>query len=139
MKVQRRASVMVCDEILFGLTGKVYLQGVYTADITIPGGELHVNQLIFYFTAETSKEKPFKKITLKVVAPEMPPAQFELPTVEVLPQIANDARPKMIMRAPLLMQQLVLKPGKIETTVITESEELDAGGIWVVSVPKFPS
>jgi hypothetical protein len=33
----------------------------------------------------------------------------------------------------------MLRPGKIETTVITESEELDAGGIWVTPVaPTLP-
>ena len=139
MKIPRTASVIVCDDILFGLTGKAYLHGVYTSDITIPGDELNLNQLVFYFTAETAKEKPFKKITLRVVPPGMPPAQFQMPSIEAIPQIANHARPKMIVRAPLLMQQLVLRPGKIETTVITESEELDAGGIWITSVPKFPS
>jgi hypothetical protein len=138
MKLQRTASVVVCDEILFGLTGKSFLQGLYTGDITIPGDQLSVNQLVFYFTVETPKSNPFKKITLRVVPPYMPAAQYDVP-FESVPEIANKDRPKMIVRAPLLMQQLLLRPGKVETTVLTESEELDAGGIWVTSVPKFPS
>lgn len=43
MKIQRTASVIVCDEILFSLTGKSFLNGVYTGDITIPGDQLAVN------------------------------------------------------------------------------------------------
>jgi hypothetical protein len=136
--ISRTASVLVCDEILFALNGKAFLQGVYTGDITIPGSELALPQLVFYFSAETSKEQPFKKLTLKVVLPEMPPALFEI-EIESTPQAINPDRPKMRLRAPLLIQQVILRPGKIETSVITEAEELDAGGIWIMSVPKFPS
>lgn len=138
MNVERRASVIVCDDILFGLTGKVFLQGVYTTDITIPGGEISLPQLAFYFTAETSKKNPFKKMVLRVIPPGMPPTHFEVP-IEAVQQTVNPDRPKTIVRAPLLMQQILLKPGKIETSVITEFEELDAGGVWIMSVPKFPS
>jgi hypothetical protein len=138
MNTERRASVIVCDDILFGLTGKVFLQGVYTSDITIPGSELSLPQLAFYFTAETPKGNPFKKMALRVVPPGMPPAHVEIP-IETAQQTINPDRPKTIIRAPFLMQQILLKPGKVETSVITESEELDAGGIWIMSVPKFPS
>jgi hypothetical protein len=114
------------------------LQGVYTGDITIPGDGLSLPQLVFYFTVETAKKDPLKSVTLKVIPPGMPAAQFEIP-IQSLPQIHNPDRPKMMLRAPLLIQQILLRPGKIETTVITEAGELDAGGIWVTSVPKFPS
>ncbi len=135
MKIQRTASVIVCDEILFSLTGKSFLNGVYTGDITIPGDQLAVNQLVFYFTIETPKSKPFEKVILKVVPPYVPPAEFIVP-FDTVQQFINKERPKIILRAPLLMQQLVLRPGKIETTVITESEELDAGGVWIANFPK---
>jgi hypothetical protein len=136
--IPRTASVLVCDEILFALNGKVFLQGVYASDITIPGDELTLGQLVFYFTVETPKKNPFKKVTLRVEPPNMPPAQFEIP-IETIPQVSNPTRPKMMLRAPVLLQQIVLRPGKIETKVITESEELDAGGIWITSVPKVLS
>jgi hypothetical protein len=138
MNAERRASVIVCDEVLFALTGKVFLQGVYPSDITIFGQEISYPQLVFYFTAETSKEYPFKKMTLKVVPPGMPPALLDVP-IETIPQTRNPDRPKMVIRAPILIQQILLRPGKIETAVITEVEELDAGGMWVASIPKFPS
>jgi hypothetical protein len=136
MKVERRAHVLVCDDVLFGLTGKVFLQGVYTSDITIPGDELVVPQLVFYFSAETSKDKPFKKVTLRVVPPGASPIAIEIP-IETIPQVSNPDRPKMMLRAPVLLQQPTLRPGKIETILVTESEELDAGGIWITSVTKL--
>ena len=79
MKIIRTASMIVCDDILFGLTGKAFLQGVYTGDITIHGNALAVPQLIFYFTVETSKEKPFKKMTLKVVPFGTAATEFNVP------------------------------------------------------------
>jgi hypothetical protein len=135
MSGERRAYVLVCDDILFALSGKAYLQGVYTNDITILGDELTLPQLAFYFTVETAKEKPFSNITLKVIPPGMPAAQVEIP-VQSFPQAVNPERPKMILRAPVLLQQIVLRPGKIQTFVVTETEELDAGGIWVMSLPR---
>ncbi|MCP3475641.1 hypothetical protein NLM33_35805 [Bradyrhizobium sp. CCGUVB1N3] len=132
-KIERRAYVVVCDDVLFGLTGKAFLQGVYTSDITLPSNdELIIPQLVFYFSAETPKKNPFKKMALRVTPPSMPPAVVEIP-IETMPQANNPHRPKMLVRAPVLLQQVRLRPGKIETTVVTESEELDAGGIWITS------
>ncbi|PPQ17933.1 hypothetical protein CV770_18370 [Bradyrhizobium sp. AC87j1] len=128
----RTASVIVCDDALFGLTGKAFLNGVYTTDIMIPGELLMVQQLVFYFTVETPKAKPFKSVTLRVSPPGSVPSQVEVPLAS-LQAAQNPNRPSMILRGPLLIQQLVLRPGKIEAKVITETEELDAGGIWVVS------
>jgi hypothetical protein len=121
--------------MLFGLTGKMYLNGVYATDITIPGDELSINQLVFYFTAETPKERPFRSITLKVTLPGNDPTLLPVPILS--PAVVNPDRPKMVLRAPLLAQQLILRPGKIETIVVTEKEELDAGGFWITSVPKL--
>jgi len=130
--ILRTASVIVCDEILFSLTGKGFLQGVYTSDITIPSTELIVAQLVFFFSVETAKENPFKKIILKVTPPKTPATELEVP-LATIPQIFNPNRPKMIVRVPMIIQQVVLRPGKIETKVITEGDELDAGGIWITS------
>jgi hypothetical protein len=136
----RTASVIVCDEALFSVTGKAYLNGVYPSDITISGDALQIHQLVFYFAAETPKDKPFKKLTLKATFPGSGSTQFEI-NVDAVQQVHNPARPKMVVRAPLLVQQILLKPGKIETKVIDETgAELDAGGIWVTTtVPPTPT
>ena len=130
----RTASVIVADDLLIGVVGKFYLHGIYPTDIAIPGDELSINQLVFYFSAETPKENPFKTIILKATFPGGDLRQFVLPILQ--PTIVNPDRPKMVVRAPLLAQQLILRPGKIETVVITETEELDAGGFWITSTTK---
>lgn len=133
---ERRASVIVCDDILYALTGKAFLQGVYQTDITIPGPELQIQQLVFYFSAETPKENEFKTVVLKVTLPGSPPAQIEV----AIPAFnANPGRKIMTLRAPLLLQQPILRPGRIEATVVTESDELAAAGPWIVSIPPAPS
>jgi hypothetical protein len=132
----RRASVVACDNILFDVTGKIYLHGLYPADITIPGDELIVNQLMFYFTLLTPKERPFKNVTLKVTPPQQKTVELQIP-VAAVQHVKNPDRPMMILRAPLLVQQLVLMLGKIETKAFADDEELDAGGIWVTTVPKL--
>jgi len=68
----------------------------------------------------------------------MPPSELEIP-IATIPQVVNPDRPKIILRAPLLVQQPQLRPGKTQTIVVTESDELDAGGIWITSVPKIQS
>lgn len=134
---ERRATVIVCDEILYSVTGKVFLQGVYQSDIAIPGSELAIGQLLFYFIVETPRERPFQKVALKIILPQMPPTTIET-QLTFLP-VPPD-RKTMVLRAPFLLQQPILRPGKVETLVVTEGEELDAGGIWINSLqPPMPN
>jgi hypothetical protein len=131
----RTASVVVCDNILSDITAKIYLYGLYPVDISIPGNELLVNQLAFYFSIFTPNERPFKHVILRVTPPESATTEMNYPLAGVHDAVKNPNRPKMIFRAPLLLQQILLKVGKIETKVILDNdEELDAGGIWVSSV-----
>jgi len=134
----RTASVLVCDDILFGMNGKVVLQGVYAADINIPGREILVPQLVFYFSVQTPKTNRFKRVTLKVTPPGGTNTLVDLPISETPPAAINAERPLMIIRAPVLVQYIMLRPGKIETTVITENEEIDAGGVWVSAISPSP-
>ena len=45
----RQAMVLIADEILFNLYGKVFLHGVYNNDLIIPRDPSGSPQLIFYF------------------------------------------------------------------------------------------
>jgi hypothetical protein len=134
MTIERRASVLICDDVLFGVTGKVFLQGVYQSDITIHGDELTINQLVFYFMVETPIDRPFQRISLSVTFPETPPAYMEIPLTEMP---TNSERPRIILRAPFVLQQIVLRPGKIEIKAITESDELNAGDFWISSLKRL--
>jgi hypothetical protein len=129
----RRAFVLVCDDALFSLSGKVTLAGVYPGDITISGDELTVAQLIFFFTIETPKEDVFSNIKLRVTLPSLAPVTMEIP-MPALPTNIDARRTKYVLKLPFLIQQPQLKPGRIETVVILDDDEIDAGGIWITSV-----
>ncbi|MGJ4996219.1 hypothetical protein ACQR0Z_17455 [Bradyrhizobium sp. HKCCYLS3077] len=111
------------------MTGKAYLNGVYLTDININSDELKLAQLVFFFSVSTKLEYPFKQLTLRVVLPGSSPADFEVPLSP--PPTVSSGRTTLIVKAPMLLQQPILRPGKIETKVITESEEIDAGGFWI--------
>jgi hypothetical protein len=131
---ERKASVFVCDEVLFSLTGKVTISGMYTQDIVISGEEQQIGQLAFFFTIETPKSEPFKSLLLKIAFPGSDPIQTPAP-VTTQPNFSNDDRRKSIIhRQPLLIPLPILRPGRIVASVVHESGEIEAGGFWVVSV-----
>jgi hypothetical protein len=64
----REASFLICDDLLVSLSGKFFIQGVYTGDIVIPGEEQKVNQLIILLQLSTPIQKPFQKTSTFAVA-----------------------------------------------------------------------
>jgi hypothetical protein len=133
MTPERKAFALVCDDLMHSLTGKVSLSGVYVQDIVIPGPALLLNQLVFFFTVETPREKPFQSLTFKVSLPGNPPREQSVPIVVNEMSIGDPRRKRITFRQAMLLQQVVLMPGRIETSVIHEEGELDAGGIWIMT------
>jgi hypothetical protein len=131
---ERKASVFLCDEALFSLSGKITISGMYTQDLVVAGNEQQIGQLVFFFTIETPKSEPFKSLTLKVVFPGSDPIEAPTPTAVIPTASANPRRKSIIHRAPLLIPQPILRPGRIVASVIHESGEIEAGGFWVVTL-----
>lgn len=130
---ERRAYVIVCDDLFFSPTGKLTISGMYQTDLgAFPDGIL-LNQLCFLFTIETPLQNPFRDLKIRITAPGNDPVLMPVP----IPPIAQPptGRTQLIIRHAYLMQRFVLRPGRIETTVIHESGEIDAGGIWVAEAP----
>jgi hypothetical protein len=128
--IPRHATVIICDELLFSITGKINLLGSYTGDITIPTDPTQVGQLLFYFLVETDVQDPYKSLTFQVTLPQANPVTQIVP---VVPQIQIlSGRPRYTVRLPLLIPQPLLHPGRIEAKVIHESGELIAGTPWIV-------
>lgn len=128
---ERSASIIVCDDFFYSIAGKVTLSGVYVQDIVIPASETTVNQLVFFFTIETPKERPFKSLTLKIQFPGSEPI---LAPVVIMPRMVGPEDPlrkKITIKQPMLVQQVVLRPGRIRATALHDEGELDAGGIWI--------
>jgi hypothetical protein len=134
--IPRHASVLICDELLFSLTGKFNLLGNYTGDIAIPSDPNTALQLVFYFIVETDVSDPFQLLTFQVTLPKSEPVVQVVPVPPLLPPPPD--RPRWTLRWPLLIPQPVLRPGKIEAKVIHEKGELIAGTPWIVAGQQPP-
>jgi hypothetical protein len=127
----RRASIIVSDDFFFAIGGKVTLSGVYIQDLVIPFAGTPINQLVFFFTIQSPKERPFKSISLKILFPGLEPKITPIPVFPRVPS-SDPKRTKILITQPILIQQVVLNPGRVQATVIHEDGEIDAGGIWIV-------
>jgi len=129
----RKSYVIVCDDLWISLLGKINLIGTYTQDIVISGQAVAVPQMVFYFVCETDKEDPFQSISLQVEfpgdAPRIMPVQF-MPH----PTVTDPTRNKIVLKQPFLIQNVILRPGRIKATVIDGGRAIDAGGIWITSL-----
>jgi len=129
---ERKASMVVCDEVLFNLMGKTTISGMYTADIGIPVSELTIPQLIFFFFLECSASDPFKTLKLKVAFPGSSPNELNVP-LGGMPIPTDSSRNIISVKQPFLIQNPVLRPGPIQTSVLHDKGEIDAGRIWITS------
>jgi hypothetical protein len=128
--IERKASVIVCDDCLVSLQGKFVLSGIYPGDIVIPLDGISAPQLVFFFLIEGPREDPFKSLSIKITFPGQPPIQAELPVASASSTIFPD-RKTALTRQPVLVQLPVLRTGRVETIVIHDKGEIDAGGIWI--------
>jgi hypothetical protein len=125
----RRATVLVCDDVLVSLAGKLTARGIYTADLAVASDETLLTQLVFLFHLECDLDDPFKSIVLEVQFPgEATPRQ--LPVKFAIPHI--EGRKRWVLRYPFLLQLIKVRPGRISTKVIHDKGEIDTGGIWVI-------
>jgi hypothetical protein len=133
---ERSATVFACDELLFNMTGKVMIQGLYTSgDIAIPSHELRINQLVFCFSVETAITEPLSSVTLRVTLPGSEPNHQHALVPPFNPLLLGHPRRGTIKNMlTFLIQQPLLKPGAIRTSVIHDKGEIDAGTIWVTSL-----
>jgi hypothetical protein len=133
----RRASVIVSDDFFYSIAGKVSLSGVYIQDLVVPFDGSPIGQLVFFFTIETPKERPFKTVSIKIQFPGQEPKFTPIP---IFPRVfqTDPRRTKIVIKQPILIQQISLSPGKIQATVIHEEGEIDAGVIWIVLATDAP-
>lgn len=130
-----KATSFICDEVMHSLTGKIFVQGMYTGDISIPSDEFTVSQLVFFFLIDGPAEDLFKSIALEVLLPGQSPARMQIPLS--LPAQRDPLRTRISIKTPFLILQPVLRPGRIETRVVHDKGEIDAGGQWIITqVPK---
>lgn len=135
---ERTAYVLVCDDATWSLTGKMNLFGVYGNDIMIPHTEMAINQMVFYFDIQTGADDPFQQLSIQIEFPGDPALQQAI-AIENPSSPRPTGRTKITYKVPFMVQQRILRPGKINTHVIHERGKIDAGGVWVVHPPIAPS
>ena len=126
----RQASVLVCDDFTYTLSGKSNLLGVYTTDIVIPLDPTYANQLIFLFLIETSPDDPYLSLALHVVLPGGDTRHLALETTRFVPTVADQRR--WSLRYPLLFANPILRPGPVEAAVLHEKGTISTAAPFIV-------
>jgi hypothetical protein len=127
--MDRQASVLLADDMVVSLVGKITLSGIYTSDIIIPSDPSTVGQFVFLFSLETDINDPFTNIELQVTLPGRPTdtSSVSIPQNQFAP-----GHTRFVLRQPLLIQQPLLRPGPIQAKVIH-----DKGAIEIFSLPRI--
>lgn len=129
----RRGSVLVCDDLQFGINGKWTASGIYVNDIGIAVKEQQIPQLVFIFTAETKIDNPWQSLAFEVLLPgDSAPLRTEVPFAFDHQQ-AHVQRTSLMIRAPLLFQQPTLRPGQIKASIVDENGETLLAAPWIVT------
>jgi hypothetical protein len=124
------ASLLVCDDLLYSLAGKLTLLGVYTGDISIPAPTWTVGQLVFLFLMNGDlTERPTQPLDLEVTLPGSAPQTMVFPT-SFAPSPAS-GRTKWFLRTPFLLQNVILRPGRIAANVKHGDFVMNPGSPWV--------
>jgi hypothetical protein len=134
----RQASLIVADEALISVSGKLNVLGIYTTDINIPTDPLVVGQLVFLFVVESDPEDQYKKLDLRV---DLPSGDFRQTAVNLGTLREGQAdKIRWSLKFPLLFQNAILRPGPIVATVIHEDGViLPAAPVIVHKAPVIPS
>jgi hypothetical protein len=129
-----RVTVIVADDLLVSLTGKLSILGTYTGDIVVASDPMSVAQIVFLFNIEGHKNDLPRSLTLEVTLPgEQPrrlPIQAPGPDAQFLP-----GRTHWTIKMPFLFAPAILRQGKITTKVLHEGGEIEATGTWIVTPP----
>jgi hypothetical protein len=131
----RQASVLISDDFYVSLVGKFIIHGVYTSDIVIPTEQIIVPQLVFLFQVEADLNDMFQRLRVEVTLPEQTPRTLDVP---IAPPPPLPDRKRWLLRIPFLVQQAVLRPGRIEAKVIHETGEIVATTPWISVISQAP-
>jgi hypothetical protein len=132
----RQVSLLLADDLLWSMNGKVTMIGIYGGDITIQADSMAVPQLVFLFSAETDITDPFQLFTLHIQLAGEIPVIVPIPMGSP-PGTLDAQRTRWIVRWPYLLSQATLRPGRIVAKIIHEKGELVATAPWIVRAPAF--
>lgn len=132
------ATLLVCDDLLYSLTGKINLFGIYTGDIGVPLQMQATGQLVFLFLLEGDLSERPGRVTLEVSLPgESSPNRLDVGPLAV--PAAAPGRTRWNLRLPFLVAQPVLRPGRIEAKIIHGKDEISVRGPWITLTGAAPT
>ncbi|MCX7361150.1 MAG: hypothetical protein NTV97_04615 [Alphaproteobacteria bacterium] len=124
-------TLLVCDDVMYSITGKVSVFGVYTGDIGIPNDAHLAPQLIFFFVIDGDlSERPILPLKLEIKLPEED-ARSVMISPPILPNPAPEGRTKWYMRHPFLVSSAILRPGRIEAKIVYDGEDISLSAPWI--------
>jgi hypothetical protein len=135
--MSRQATVLVSDELTSTLTGKLHLLGIYTGDIVISANPTPVAQLIFLFIMESDPDDPFMAIELRVELPGGAATGLRVPVESFL--LSDSDKIRWSLRFPVLLQNAMLQPGKINAIVIHDKGRIVTAAPSVIFRPPVPT
>lgn len=130
------ATVLVCDEIRFETSGKLFLIGMYPANIAIPTDDVAVGQLIFLFHFDCPIDEPPSTIAFEVTLPGGEPQRS---VIQVDKPEANPKHTRWLFRHALTIQGQSLRLGKIGVRVTVDGQELDVSSPWIELLVTSPT
>jgi hypothetical protein len=132
-----QASLIVCDDIRFEITGKAIIVGMYTSDIVIPAPEYTIPQLFFLYFYECPIEERPTRIAIQLTLPGQPPILWQAsPAIESV--AIPEGRRGFIYRQIVPALGAVLRPGRIEARITTDRGDIDVRAPWIVQGQPMP-
>lgn len=129
--------MLMCDDVTVSLTGKFNLQGVYTTDLAVPPGGAVAQQLVFYFGIDGDlSDRPTTTIAIRMEFPDGHIRSSEFPAMVPADAPILPGRTKWHFRAPFLVQQIPLRPGRIKAILTYREEQIEIFGPWIVDAPQ---
>lgn len=130
------ATVIVCDDLRMEINGKLFFIGMYPAHIVIPGEELQIQKLVFFFNADFPITHIPKKIRYEVALPGEKAHPSEM---EPNPPEFRKEHTRFITRHAITFVNPILRLGKIGAKLIVDDgEEISVAAGWVQNPSEPP-
>ncbi|WNH52584.1 DUF6941 family protein [Stenotrophomonas oahuensis] len=150
----RAAHAIFCDDLRHEDSGKLLIIGMYGEEMGVPAFPLQLPVFTILVSASTPADEPFKSLEVKVYFGEEEIASRAAPPEAIAQLSAASAESAMPLMAPSprggyvtnrwrvnvqLAPFVVSRPGVLRVRVVTESEEIPAGGLRIRQLEVSPS
>ena len=133
----RQAMALVADDMMVSVGGKITLNGIYTGYITILSDPSPVSQLVVMFLMEGDRDDPLTSLTIEVTAPGNTPVRQEFASAPAPNFQGFPEAKKWVARFPVVLSQIMLKPGRMSAKITDEKGEMSVSLPWIVTATQM--